>query len=79
MQLKRDAIHRQIGIAQFEEALLENYAENLFSQELLRCVVAQICGQHISCFDLHKLISPRLSRELEQVERAFDSVDGEEA
>ena len=79
MQIELNAIHRQIGITQFEEALLEDYAENFFAQEFLRSAICQICRQCVPGFDLSELVSRWRGREFKKVERAFDCVDGKEA
>ena len=79
MQIELDAIHRQIGVTQFEEALLEDYAENFFAQEFLRSATCQICRQCVPGFDLSELVSRWRGREFKKVERTFDCVDGEEA
>ena len=68
-----------VCIAQLEKSLLEDYPEDFFSQKFLRCVVGQIHGQGISGFNVRKLVGLRWGRELEQVQRAVDSIDGEES
>ena len=77
MKIEGDPFDLQVGVAQLEESLLENYAQDFFPQVGLGCVVREICGQHISCFDLCKVILRRRSWKLEQIERAFDGIDGE--
>ena len=79
MQIERNAFDRQVGVAQFEEALLEDYSQDFFAEECLRLLVAQICRKRVSCLDLNECFSRWRSRELEEVEGAFDGVDGEEA
>jgi hypothetical protein len=79
MEIERQALERHVCVAQFEKSLLEDYAEHFFSQKFSRSVVGQIHRQSISGFDVRKLILFWWSREFEQIERAVDGVDGEEA
>ena len=79
MQVDGNAIHGEICVAQFEEALLKNYAEDFFAQRIFCNVIAQSCGQGVLCFDLHESVLIGDRREFEEIERAFDGVDGEES
>jgi hypothetical protein len=79
MKVERDAFDREIGFAQFEKTLLEDYAEDFLAKEFLRCLIAQAGRQSVSRFDLKEFFATRWGGEFEEVEGALDGVDGEEA
>ena len=68
MQIERDTFDRQVGVAQFEEALLENHSENFVAQEFLRSLAAQIDRQRVSRFDLYEFVLRWQRSELEKIE-----------
>ena len=79
MQVEREAFDREICVAQFEEALLEDYAEDFFAQEIFGFSVTQFYGQSVFCFDLHEFVLFGDGGEFEEIEGALDGIDGEEA
>jgi hypothetical protein len=69
----------QIGFAELEEALLKNYAQDFFAEELLGLFFVEIGGERVSGFPFFEIGLSWDFGEFEEIEGTVYGVDGEEA